>query len=204
MNHQWLGGTPVTFGGLFNFYHSYVKILYSAVQAENVLPVETLFELNAALDHLSRHWVYEESEAKVVDEAYGHFKRSCLDIFKIKVREARSQYDRLCETDISIIDNGNFEKSLYRLFAEISVQATSARQLEGQPDQSSAVPAFDLWADVYIKCQQLETEFFLNDKVKWARKKGIRNTLFQQGPAFLTGVFASIIAALLLHFLHIL
>ncbi len=47
---------PTTFEELFAFYHQYVKLLYSDVQTQNVLPAETLFEMNAAFDHVSRHW----------------------------------------------------------------------------------------------------------------------------------------------------
>lgn len=46
---------PSNIAELFAFYHDYVKVLYSAVQTENALPQEVLFELNAAFDHLSRH-----------------------------------------------------------------------------------------------------------------------------------------------------
>lgn len=49
--------------------------------------MEILFELNAALDHLSRHYTYKESEAEAVAKAYAHMKRACLDVFKITLRE---------------------------------------------------------------------------------------------------------------------
>ncbi|MGH8556041.1 MAG: hypothetical protein ACRESZ_00995 [Methylococcales bacterium] len=97
---------PQTLTQLFEFYHEYVKVLYSYVQTENTLPSETLFELNAALDHISRMWIYSESEEEVVAQAYGHLKRSCLDIFKLKIREIRGQYDELRKIDTSTIDNG--------------------------------------------------------------------------------------------------
>ena len=48
-------GKPKKFEELFKFYHEYVKLLYSSVQAGGSLPAEVLFELNAALDHVSRH-----------------------------------------------------------------------------------------------------------------------------------------------------
>ena len=52
---KWDGGPPANFGELFKFYHEYVKALCSSVQIEGSLPQELLFELNAALDHISRH-----------------------------------------------------------------------------------------------------------------------------------------------------
>ena len=50
---------PTTFTELFEFYQNNVKLFYSAVQAENELPTEILFEINAAFDHLSRHYIYK-------------------------------------------------------------------------------------------------------------------------------------------------
>ncbi len=90
---------PTTFSELFKFYHEYVKLLYSSVQAGGTLPIEILFELNAALDHISRHWAYHEDEASVVDKAYSHLKRSCLDVFKLKVRDAHDQFAELRKID---------------------------------------------------------------------------------------------------------
>jgi hypothetical protein len=106
---------PKTIEELFRFYNDYVKVLYALVQTENMLPNETLFEINAALDHLSRKWIYQDSEAHVVDKAYGHLKRSCLDIFKLQVAEARVQYEELRKLDTSAIDNGEFDKKLHSL-----------------------------------------------------------------------------------------
>ena len=60
-----MAGDPQTFQEVFEFYNTYVKLLYCDVQATNVLPAEVLFELNAAFDHASRHWVYGETEAAV-------------------------------------------------------------------------------------------------------------------------------------------
>lgn len=73
---------PKTFVELFEFYQSKVKLFYSAVQAENELPTEILFEINAAFDHVSRYHVYGQSEEEVVAKAYSHLKRACLDVFK--------------------------------------------------------------------------------------------------------------------------
>lgn len=66
--------TPKNLNELFEFYYEFVKPLYSQVQVKNELPAETLFELNAAFDHLSRHWKYDQSEEEAVDKAYGHLK----------------------------------------------------------------------------------------------------------------------------------
>ncbi len=164
---------PTTIAELFSFYHDYVKVLYSAVQTENALPQEVLFELNAAFDHLSRRWTYGEEEAAVVRKCYGHLKRSCLDIFKISVREARKQYDELRKVDTSTIDNGEFDKKLLALFANIRSGATTARSMEGNgnTDPTGPIKAFDAWQPVYADCLRLEADFYHHPALDWAKRK---------------------------------
>ncbi len=194
----WPHGKPTNFGELFYFYHNYVKLLYSEVQTQNSLPNETLFELNAAFDHISRYWAYDETEVEAVSQAYGHLKRSCLDLFKLKVKEARNQYDTLCKIDVSVVDNGEYERNLHQLFAEIRQDATEARRLEGQSDAQNTVPAFEMWEKVYVKCERLEKEFFLHDQLKWSRKRGLRVLAQRHIVGFLIGVAASLVATLLI------
>lgn len=169
-----MGEVPQTFDELFEFYHNQVKVYYSAVQAENELPMEVLFELNAALDHLSRHYIYGETEREVSEKAYSHFKRACLDVFKITVRETLDKYRQLIRIDISLIDNGVFEKSVRQLISEIKKGALEARRLEGrsQDGVDHGVPAFNLWVPVYEKCLQFEQDYYLNNSVDWAKRKG--------------------------------
>lgn len=170
-----MASEPGTFSELFEFYNSSVKLYYSAVQSENVLPAEVLFELNAALDHLSRFYVYDEPETQVVHKAYSHMKRACLDVFKITLRETLDQYDELLKIDISLIDNGDFEKRLKRLASRIKTGAREARRLEGQPisgaQEDLTVPAFDRWLPVYEDCLALQQDYYLHDSVDWAKAK---------------------------------
>jgi hypothetical protein len=156
--------SPRNFGELFAFYNTHVKFLYSLVQCEGALPVELLFEINAAFDHLSRHWVYEESEEEAVGKSFGHLKRCCLDVFKINVREARRQYDELRKLDTSVIDNGEFDKKLNALFSKISDGAVEARSLEGKGDTSGI---FGCWYSVLTDCLRLDREFFHHPAVDW-------------------------------------
>jgi len=184
---------PRTIAELFAFYHDYVKVLYSAVQTENALPQEVLFELNAAFDHLSRHWTYGETEADVVRKCYGHLKRSCLDIFKISVREARTQFDELRKIDTSTVDNGEFDKNLLCLFAEIRKGATSARSIEGNgnADPNGPIKAFDAWQPVYANCLRLEADFYHHQALDWAKRrwwlKYWKTTVFAAFLAFFGG-----------------
>ena len=167
---------PKTFKGLFEFYHREVKFYYSYAQSENVLPLEMLFELNAALDHISRAYVYEEeTEEEACKKAYGHLKRACLDTFKIAFRETIKKYDELRKLDISLIDNGEYERNIKKLISDIKKEGTEARRLEGNPkltDLDNTVPPFNKWTSVFEKCLYFEHEFYQNKNVEWAKKKG--------------------------------
>jgi hypothetical protein len=180
---------PSTFGELFSFYHEYVKVLYANVQTENVLPSETLFELNAALDHISHCWIYDTDEATVVHEAYGHLKRSCLDIFKLALVDAVRQYGELRKIDTSAIDNGSFDQQLNRLFSELKRGATEARRLEGDTrgDGNGPIRAFDRWQPIYAQCLRIEDEFYSHPALDWAKR---RHTWKRYGALILVGVVA--------------
>lgn len=198
---------PTTIPELFSFYNEYVKVLYSAVQTENALPQEVLFEINAAFDHLSRHWIYSEPEPAVVRKCYGHLKRSCLDIFKISVREARRQFDELRKLDTSDIDNGDFDKKLLVLFAEIRSGATAARKMEGNgnADPTGPIRAFDAWQPVYAHCLQLETDFYHHPALDWAKRKWWikywKTTLLSVALSFTSGVAGKVFAPEILQWL---
>jgi hypothetical protein len=129
-----MSADPNNLSELFAFYDERVKPLYSAIQSSNILPTETLFELNAAFDHLSRHWVsrFNEPEAEVIAKVYSHLKRSCLDIFKLKLKETLDLYRELLKIDLSLIDNGAFEKKLKQLVNEIKCGAQVARNNEAR------------------------------------------------------------------------
>jgi hypothetical protein len=137
------------------------------------LPVETLFELNAALDHISRHWAYDETEASAVEKAYAHLKRSCLDVFKLKVKDANIQFTEIRGIDTSILDNGQFDLKLIALYHKIKSGATDARHFEGESrnDDDSHIKAFDRWEPVYQDCILLEKEFYNHASLPWAKKK---------------------------------
>ena len=186
---------PQTVQELFQFYHDYVKILYAAIEAENELPQETLFEINAAFDHLSRHWTYKQHEAYAVDKAYSHLKRSCLDIFKLFLRDAIDKYNQLTTLDTSIIDNGQYDKRMHQLIHQIKKEAKEARRAESYGNEDDeTVKAFELWAGVYDKCETFNEEFYNNEHLDWARKK----TRIYSTKAFILSIIASLIAGILL------
>ena len=182
---------PRTFRELFEFYYERVKPLYNAIQLTNTLPTETLFEINAAFDHLSRAWRFGETEEAVVDRAAAHLKRSVLDIFKILVRNSVTQYQELTKTDISVIDNGKFERELRNLHQEIKRLAKNARKNEGDPQQDP----FELWLSVFEPCVQLEREFYESDKWLWAKQRDRAGFWRQQWQGVVVGVLSSLLAA---------
>jgi hypothetical protein len=191
-----MSNQPKTVAELYKFYYDVVKPLYSAVQVDNVLPTETLFELNAAFDHLSRHWFYGEAEDASVEKAYSHLKRSCLDIFKLQLKATREQYDHLLKIDTSLLDNGEFDSKMHKLFLEIRIGAKGARLWEGQTkhDDLAGIKAFENWYPVYEKCIQFEEQIYNHPKIGWVRKKHIRMTVLHFVVLiFLTGLGAVLI-----------
>lgn len=198
--------TPKSIPELFEFYYDFVKPLYSQIQTENALPHETLFELNAALDHISRIWHYEEPEDHAVERAYGHLKRSCLDIFKLRVKEARNQFEELRKIDTSIIRQGEFDSELIDLFSELKLQARNARSKEGEYRSTNEQEhAFELWLPVLEMCITLEQKYYRNDAVNWAKKRqsyiGKKKYIISISAAFLGGILVNYVFPMLTDFI---
>ncbi|MGF1679104.1 MAG: hypothetical protein ACFCUX_07920 [Candidatus Methylacidiphilales bacterium] len=163
---------PKTKAELFLFYSNTLKPLYAAIQSENELPPEVLFEIHAALDHLSREYTYGEAEDEVVEKAYSHFKRACLDVFKLTVKRTIDHYNELARLDLSVLDNGQFEAEMRSLISKIKDGARKARCNEGVPNQGATNDsAFDLWEPVYTQCDEFDMKFYRHQQLDWARKK---------------------------------
>ncbi len=179
-------------------YYSRYKPLYNRIQTFNQMPVELVFEIAAAWDHLSRHWRYGESESDCVDKAARHVKRAVFDAYKLLLKAAVDEYDELRRIDTSLIDNGSYDKSLRNLMSKIRVDSIAARTAEG--DNSGADgwnKAFDLWNKVNQQIERFHNEFFLNPNVEWARRKTAKFTWKQRLEGFALGVAASALVALL-------
>jgi hypothetical protein len=190
--------TPSSFTELFEFYYRVVKPLYGAIQLTGTLPGEVLFEINAAFDHISRHWKYQESEKEAAEKAYAHLKRSCLDIFKLYTKEARRQFDELRMVDTSIIDNGEFDRKLLAIWRAIKEGGANARKNEGDTrNDAQAIAAFELWFPVYENCIALERDFYSHQGVDWARKRQIQGKWAERGIGFILGILASLVAAVI-------
>lgn len=189
---------PKTIPELFDFYYEDFKPLYSHLQILNEPPLEMLFEINAAFDHLSRHWKYKQNEEEAVNTACAHLKRACFDAFKIVVRETCDHYNELRKTNTSIIDNGDFDKEMRMLHHKIGLGAITARQSEGDSrDETKWHEAYELWETVYADCVRFDKEFYLNEKVEWARRK----QSYRRWVNRLEGVFLGIVAGIIVWWL---
>ncbi|MCK5861177.1 MAG: hypothetical protein KAH38_01740, partial [Candidatus Hydrogenedentes bacterium] len=116
---------------LFSFYKETVKPLYAVIQVDGSLPSEVLFEINAALDHVSRVFTGDQGADRAIDCARGHLKRSCLDIFKLAVKSAHDQYDELNhDKGLAYLDNGDFQSKMRQSWEEIKSAGIEARKCE--------------------------------------------------------------------------
>lgn len=181
-------GKPTTMAELVEFYYDKFKPIYDHAQLLNAPAIQLLLEVHAAFDHLTRHWKHGQDEAKAVDRAARHLKRGTFDAFKLIIKETRDQYDELMRSNIGVIDNGEFEKQLIQLWAEIREGAFVAQNTEGD----SGTPekwdrAFELWEDVHPKCVELRDKFFRSTKVQWAKTRQARLTWRERAIAFVVG-----------------
>ncbi|MBF0584442.1 MAG: hypothetical protein HQL80_09435 [Magnetococcales bacterium] len=198
---------PKTFNELFAFYYQEVKPLYSELSAANEPPIELLLEINAAFDHMSRHWQYGEAEEGVVGACSAHLKRCTFDGYKLILKWTRDHYDELMEskqTRIDVIDNGMFRGNLIKLWDEIRGSAIAARIAEGNARSIGDLQgdgwhhAFDLWKAVYVKCHTLNSEYYLSPKVEWARTR-TRKEMWRDR---LVGSVGTVVVGLVINFLY--
>ncbi|MCL2660002.1 MAG: hypothetical protein FWD64_05735 [Acidobacteriaceae bacterium] len=177
---------------LFQFYREKVKVLYSYCQEYNELPQETLFEINAAWDHIGRHFdcTNPQKLEHVVEKAQSHLKRSCLDLFKLALKNAVDQYRDINKTDLSLIDNGNgaFKRELVALLKGIREKSEIARKEEGRNFDH----AYDVWWEMYLDCRKLEKSYYYSDKVKWAKKKAVTQFLWTITASFVAGILSTL------------
>lgn len=129
---------------IYQFYNDYVKTSYSEIEAKgNALPVELLFEINSAFDHLKRFHLGEEDELLSCEKAYSHLKRGLLDVFKLKLKYFNNDCSKLLgkKADLRIIDSGTFLPRLLEDKKRIVVKATEARLHEGKKELEAAFDA---------------------------------------------------------------
>ncbi len=159
----------------YAFYYEYVKPLYCEIEAkDNTLPVELLFEIHAAFDHLRRHYVNAEDESTSASKAISHLKRGALDAFKLKLKYFHEDTENLLKSpvDFDLVDNGCFLPGLLTDKNKIAVLAKSSRLSESadNPDE-----AFTLWSDTSIAIDEFYSKYLADyNKIEWAKKKTFR------------------------------
>jgi len=182
---------------VYSFYNEKVKILYSEIEArENTLPVELLFEIHSAFDHLKRFHVDEESEDRCAEKAFSHLKRGLLDAFKLKLKYHNKDYLKLLKmkADLHLIDNGMFWPSLLSKRTEIIKLAKEARLYEGKKDVDGA---FNNWYKTSELIDQFENEYFLSPKIQWAKKLGFLQRFWK----FVVGIICGVIGSAIVQYL---
>lgn len=183
--------------GVYQFYNEKVKVLYSEIEARNnTLPVELLFEIHSAFDHLKRIHVDDEPETDCAEKAFSHLKRGALDAFKLKLKYHNDDYKKLLKlkADLRLIDNGNFLPSLLDKRKTIIGHAKEARLFEGKKDTDTA---FERWCVVSDLIDQFEKEFFDSSKMQWAKKL----SFFRFSLSFVIGIITGLISSAIVQYL---
>ena len=183
---------------VYSFYNEKVKILYSEIEARNnTLPVELLFEIHSAFDHLKRFHVDGETEERCAEKAFSHLKRGLLDAFKLKLKYHNQDYLKLMrmKSDMRIIDNGEFLPQLIKKRKEIVNFAKEARLHEGKKEIEDA---FEKWYKSSELIDQFENDFFESPKIQWAKKLGIFHRIWKFIVGIIIGIICSAIVRLLL------
>lgn len=180
---------------VYQFYTEKIKILYSEIEAQNnILPIELLFEILAAFDHLKRFHIDNENEEKCAAKAYSHLKRGALDAFKLKLKYHNCQYNKIMQPnkDLRLIDTGSFLPCMLNAHREITQTAKNARLTEGVNDIDKA---FENWEKTSLLIDDFEDTYFNSEKLDWAKTQNLVKKRSQFLIGIITGVFASAIFA---------
>lgn len=133
---------------IYQFYNDKVKVVYCEIEAKNnTLPVELLFEINSAFDHIKRIYIEKEKEEECCQKAYSHLKRGLLDAFKLKLKYFNDDYNHLInkKADLRIIDSGTYLTDLLNDHKTLVEKAKNARLSESKTDVEEA---FSEWCEV--------------------------------------------------------
>lgn len=184
---------------VYLFYSDKIKILYSEIEAQNnILPVELLFEVLSAFDHLKRFHLDGEKEEICAQKAYSHLKRGSLDAFKLKLKYHNSQYNKIMQPnkELRLIDTGNFLPQMLNSHREITQTAKDARLAEGANDIEKA---FNKWDKTSLLIDDFENIYFNSEKLDWAKSQNAVQKRNQFVIGIITGVLASTIFAVIIH-----
>lgn len=176
---------------VYEFYSLRVKVAYSEVEARcNELPVELLFEIHSAFDHLKRYHLGEDTEERASEKAYSHLKRGVLDAYKLKLKYHNVDYKELFigNQDLKLIDSGKFLPDALKMHSRIVKCAKEARIGEGNNDNEVA---FEKWYETSVLIDEFEDKYFDSEKIVWAKNQGV----FQFRANFVVGIVTGVIAS---------
>ena len=182
---------------VYQFYNEKVKIIYSEIEARNnSLPVELLFEIHSAFDHLKRIHVDNEPDTICTEKAFSHLKRGLLDAFKLKLKYHNEDYKKLFKfkADLRLIDNGSFLPLFLSKRKTIIDIAKKARLFEGKRDIENA---FERWYEVSELIDQFENEYFNSSKIQWAKMISFFRFLI----SFIIGIISGIIGSVIVQYI---
>ena len=182
---------------IYQFYNDKVKVVYCEIEAKNnTLPVELLFEINSAFDHIKRIYIENENEEECCQKAYSHLKRGLLDAFKLKMKCFNDDYNHLInkKADLRIIDSGTYLTDLLNDHKTLVEKAKNARLSESKTDVEEA---FSEWCEVSELIDFVEKKYFDSAKIKWAEKQ----SFFHFNANFWLGVLAGVISSAIVTFM---
>lgn len=180
---------------IYEFYNDFVKPVYAEIEArDNSLPVELLFEIHAAFDHLKRIHIDEEDETLACEKAHSHLKRGLLDAFKLKLKFHNKEYAQIDRNNkaLSLIDNGNFYPALLTARKTLISTAREARLNEGLRKGNEA---YEAWFSVSRQIDKIENDFFLSDKLAWSSRQSFIKNKRDWFVGFASGFFSSLVVA---------
>lgn len=182
---------------IYQFYNDKVKVVYCEIEAKNnTLPVELLFEINSAFDHIKRIYIEKENEEECCQKVYSHLKRGLLDAFKLKLKYFNDDYNHLInkKADLRIIDSGTYLTDLLNDHKTLVEKAKNARLSESKTDVEEA---FSEWCEVSELIDFIEKKYFDSAKIKWAEKQ----SFFHFNANFWLGVLAGVISSAIVTFM---
>ena len=182
---------------IYQYYNDKIKVVYCEIEAKNnTLPVELLFEINSAFDHIKRIYIEKENEEECCQKAYSHLKRGLLDAFKLKLKYFNDDYNHLINkrADLRIIDSGTYLTDLLNDHKTLVEKAKNARLSESKTDVEEA---FSEWCEVSELIDFIEKKYFDSAKNKWSEKQSI----FHFNANFWLGVLAGVISSAIVTFM---
>jgi hypothetical protein len=172
---------------IYNTYNNIIAPMTVEIELlDGEYPIEIMNEIRAVFTHLSRYYMNEDIEIKVVnvEKAESHIKRAMFDCFKyfcFSIVDYVKKFDkRYLKVDYSLIDNGLFLEKLTTYESEARRLLNKARKKEIEnpyseelfTDYEEAHTAFSrlysLLDNTQIHAEKLKRKAIFKDYLAWA------------------------------------